>query len=135
MTPRLGCLLFLVLAVPAAADEAPLYQGKTAREWMQELTDPAPQTRLQALTSLGELGPAAREAVPALLHMLKDRGNPQANPNTLSTIGLISAQSLARIGKGAVPALVQALASDHPRVRAGAAHALGLMRPPIAAAV
>ena len=47
--------------------------------------DPAPQTRLQALTSLGELGPAAREAVPALLQMLKDRGNPQGNPNTLST--------------------------------------------------
>ncbi len=136
MPPRLACLvLVLACAAPAAADDTPQYQGKTAREWMQELTDPALPTRLQALTSLGELGPAAREAVPALLQMLKDRGNAQTNPNTLSPAGLVAAQSLARIGRAAVPTLVQALGSDHPRVRAGVAHALGLMRLPLPAAV
>ncbi len=132
MTPRLGGLfLLLACAAPAAADEAPQYQGKTAREWTQELADAALPLRLQAIAALGELGPDAREAIPALLQMLKERGPAQANPNTLSAAGLVASQSLARIGRPAVPALLNALASDQPRVRAGAAHALGLIRPPL----
>src|SRR5262245_3205980 len=46
-----------------------------------------------------------------------------------------SATHLAQIGKAAMPSLFEALRDDNPRVRSGAAMALGLMDPPDPAAI
>src|SRR5205814_2214957 len=97
MPPRLGCLVLLVLAGPAVADEAPLFQGRTARDWMPVLPQAAlallrhgrkadavtpvlndllraltPAIRLETAMLIQQLGPAAKSTAPALAEALRD---------------------------------------------------------------
>ena len=52
--------------------EEPLAQGKPLRYWIDQLKDDDVLTREEAIEVLAELGPAAKEAVPALRRFLKD---------------------------------------------------------------
>jgi HEAT repeat protein len=74
----------------------------------------------RAVFVLGEIGPRAAPAVPALVEVLKREQvfRPLRNPPA-------SAVALGRIGPAAAPALAALLREPEPRVRAGAVIALG----------
>src|SRR5262249_32180194 len=71
--------------------------------------------RRQAAEALGNLGPHAVAAVPALVNALRDE-DVSVHSGALF--------SLARIGKPAIPPLLEALNSENSQVRKGAAEAL-----------
>jgi HEAT repeat protein len=82
------------------------------------LDDADPDVRACAAQGLGEL--RATEAVAGLVRCLAD-------PSSL--VSRIAADSLARIGQPAVPALVAALQAEEVLRRAGAARALSVIQP------
>ncbi|MFQ6101408.1 MAG: HEAT repeat domain-containing protein [Anaerolineae bacterium] len=82
------------------------------------LDDPDPYVRACAVQGLGELH--AGEAVNGLVRCLAD-----SSP----LVSRIAADSLARIGSPAVPALIAALQEGEVLARAGAARALSIIQP------
>lgn len=76
--------------------------------------------KLGAARALGGIGPAAKDAVPALIKNLADSQDPVRDE---------SAQALALIGPAAGPALVAALQDADAKRRIGAANALTQMDP------
>jgi HEAT repeat protein len=79
------------------------------------LKDDDRRVRLSAVTALGQIGPGAVNAVPALVQTLDDSsGQVRA-----------AAVALGKVGKAALPELVAALDAQQERVRLGAALALG----------
>jgi HEAT repeat protein len=77
-----------------------------------------PELRHQAIATLINMGPAAREAAGALAGLLGDAGHRDA-----------ARLALVKIGPAAVPSLQQALKTKDPRVRAHALNALGRIGP------
>jgi HEAT repeat protein len=84
----------------------------------------------QAVLVLGEIGPEAADAVPALIATLKQ----EKVPRPLRTPPG-SAIALGKIGVGSVPALIECLRDSQPRIRTSAAIALGFVGPKAEAAV
>jgi HEAT repeat protein len=126
---RVSCLvlaLFLARPFPAVAafaDEEPVYRGKPLSQWIKALQDKDPLAKLEALNVLGQAGPPARAAVPALIGVFRDKDA------TFLFLHPLAAVALARIGPTAVPALEEALKDPASLVRGGAALALGMMGP------
>jgi HEAT repeat protein len=109
------------------------------------LKDPCEDVRSSAAETLGALGPAAREAVPALVGLAGDKGRvgdfaifaltrigPVAFPRLTGLLEeknprlrLAAAAALAGGGREAVPLLTRALKDDDPGVRRRAAGSLG----------
>ncbi len=145
--------LLMCLAAPAQLRAAEMiYQGKTTTQWIELLKSNDPGMRLSAAWALGEIGPHAVAAVPALIAVFTDQ-NTNARWNALEAVGKIgpgaaqavpdlievlkhqeattrwkAAWSLGAIGPGAsaaVPSLTNALQDGDPDVRAHAAQALG----------
>ncbi len=125
-----ACLVLLGGPSPARearAEEAhgasaapPMYQGRTAREWVEALHDQPGERRLAAV-ALGKLGVAAAEAIPDLIEALSAEDD---------SLRLHAAEALGLIGrkaKPAVPRLVELLHDDNPMVCEAAAQALGRM--------
>jgi HEAT repeat protein len=79
----------------------------------EALADGDARVRFMAAAALGRIGPAAEPAVPALLDALDDEA-----------AGNEAAESLVRIGKAAVPALLEAMKSGQEAVRLHAATTL-----------
>jgi HEAT repeat protein len=73
--------------------------------------------RYACITTLGEMGPAAKDAVPQLMRMLDNEKSFRE--------GIV--KTLARIGPDAIPSLRQALAHASPQISGAAAVALGEM--------
>ena len=105
------------------------------------LKDPEMETRIAAVVALGRIGPEAKAAVEPLRQILKD-GNPQGRLTAAVALGRIGLEAraaasdvaalltssdrttqraavaaLIAIGKGAVPALINALKDEDPRTR------------------
>jgi eukaryotic-like serine/threonine-protein kinase len=80
---------------------------------LQALGDEEDGVRYAAVSALGRLGPAAKDAVPALINSLRDE-----------TIREQAADSLVKIGRAAVPALVEAVQTGPSGIRWHAAEAL-----------
>lgn len=112
----------LILAVPALAQEVP----KDVRELLVSLKSDKVQERAAAARILGELGPAAKDAVPGLQEALLDADKDvrRAVARSLGDIG--------RAAKPAVPALGKALKDGDAAVRQSAAYALGRIGDPAA---
>ena len=87
---------------------------------VQALEDPT--VRWHASFVLGEIGPEAAGAVPALVRVLQRERVPRALRAPPS-----SAIALGQIGRPAVPELIRCLHDERPVVRTAAAIALGLM--------
>ena len=109
--------------------------------------DKDPRVRWFTAGTIAELGPKAKDAVPALIDALRSR-EVAAGGRVMLGIGamtdedgpirLAAAVALGKIGpaaRSAVPALVQALADPDSRVRGEAAAALGEIGPDAAKAV
>jgi HEAT repeat protein len=138
--------LFLLQLLPGACRAAELarketrFQGKTCREWARDLDAEAVRTRSRAATALG-LGPFGKEAVPHLIKAFDDRHpevrlsaiialgdiGPEASPAIAGLIANLShvhnttthhaTVALSRMGRKAVPALIEALGSKEANVR------------------
>ena len=84
----------------------PEYQGKPLSRWVAETQDKDAVVRLSAALALGEIGPEAKTAVPALTELLKDKD---------SNVQWAAARALGKIGpeaKMATPALTELLKDE-----------------------
>jgi len=98
-------------------------------------SDPDTQVGKNAIDALGGIGPAAAEAIPALIDLLDSkRGRGGYGAGRLQSVAHI-AKALARIGPVAIPPLVAALESKDAQQRSGVARALGALGPAAAVAV
>jgi HEAT repeat protein len=79
--------------------------------------------------ALGEIGPDAAEAAPALVDVLNTNRQPEVRREAALALGAIGPSSSA-----SVPGLIEALANRSPTVVAGAAYALGRIGPQARAA-
>jgi serine/threonine-protein kinase len=99
-------------AVLALADLAPRTPA-AVRPLIDALSDRDDRVRWMAAAAMGRIGPAAAEAVAALIDSLDDE-----------VVGGQAAESLVKIGRAAVPALMELLQSGAPSQRLHAANAL-----------
>jgi HEAT repeat protein len=104
--------------------------------WMQG--PPEAAARAEAATSLAKFGADAAPAVPALIRLLTDdnvlRGEDDCNYPWWLTVADSAAAALVQIGRPAVPALIEALASPDGNVRVKVAMVIGDIGPAAAAA-
>lgn len=103
----------------ARAEEAKRQEEAWIKQSVEQncaaLKDPDLKTRTQAAVELGRIGPRAATAVPDLRKALDDENE---------QLGKAATDALAKIGKPAVPALIETLANGTPRSRMNAAYAL-----------
>ncbi len=132
-THRLHALCALVLLAclgpltARAADSLPAaYRGRSAAQWVEQLSSPDIQARWYAAYALGQIGPAAAEAVGPLARLLQDQREYEyvrgAAAWALGRVGLPAARS-------AVPLLIETLSSRHLSVRRNAPWALARLAP------
>lgn len=95
------------------------YRGKTVDEWIAILEDTENPAPWHAADVLGNIGPGAEAAVPALKKAL---GKPQ--------LSNAAATALRKIGPPAAPALLDAMNDESMAVRLLATVNVGLVRPP-----
>jgi HEAT repeat protein len=100
---------------------------KRVEDWMEMLRDANVVARCTAARALGQMGPQALEALPALLHALQDR-EPLVRDAVAEAIGCIGPDA-----PDAVLALMQALTDTNSFVQAAAAKALKKVESPVAA--
>jgi len=96
-----------------ALGEAGSRSSAAVQALAEALADADPRVRFMAAAALGRIGPAAEAAVPDLLAALDD-----------GAAGNEAAESLVRIGKAAVPALLEMMKTGDEKVRAQAATTL-----------
>ncbi|HJZ59055.1 MAG TPA: HEAT repeat domain-containing protein [Gemmataceae bacterium] len=58
---------------PPPQEKEPEYKGVPLRQLVAQLKSPDAQTRKEAAKTIGLIGPAAKDAVPALVNALKDK--------------------------------------------------------------
>jgi len=110
--------LIVLFGVGCKKDEA-VYEGRPVSYWVARLELEYAGHRRQAATALGEIGPAAEVAIPALVRRLQDDE---------STVRIEAARALGNIGRRpqtVVPALAALLDNENCSVRGIAAGALG----------
>jgi protein kinase-like protein/HEAT repeat protein/Armadillo/beta-catenin-like repeat-containing protein len=96
-----------------ALAEAGFRSSAAVQALAEALADADPRVRFMAAAALGRIGPAAEAAVPDLLAALDDEA-----------AGNEAAESLVRIGRAAVPALLEMMKSGDEKVRVQAATTL-----------
>ncbi len=97
------------------------YEGHSKSYWIENLNNPDPSIRLDAIRAMGQYGPEASETVPALTKfMLEDSDRLVRNEAALA-LSKMHAPS-------AVPAFAQALEDKEPIVRLNACLALSRLR-------
>ncbi|MCM2266294.1 MAG: HEAT repeat domain-containing protein [Elusimicrobiales bacterium] len=84
--------------------------------------------RYHAAKAIGEIGPAASAAIPALVKMLNDRGLD-------GNVAMGATDAMGRMGKAAVPLLIGAAGGSSMGLRQSATRALGRIGPAAGAAV
>jgi HEAT repeat protein len=73
MRSKARLLLATVLLAGCGSREPPLAAGKPIEFWVESLTSPDAKLRKKAATKLGNVGPAHKDVLPALLRALQDR--------------------------------------------------------------
>jgi RNA polymerase sigma factor (sigma-70 family) len=96
-------------AAPSEARrEKPLYEGKPAAFWIEQLKDRAPKYRVAALKALGGIAEVDRTLVPVIAEALKDRD---------IDVGRAAADALAPLGPDMIPIFAKVLKHNDARVR------------------
>jgi HEAT repeat protein len=118
----------LITEWPDLCDWLNNHHGQLQRiqKLLLSLAAPEFEIRRHTVKALMEIGPAAAEAVPALIIALGDKERAVREGAT---------KALAQIGSAAVPALITALGDKECAVRQGAANALGQLGPAAAETV
>jgi hypothetical protein len=101
---------------PPAPEEPPRVGGRTPADWVKRLGEKAESARIEAARALGEAGPKAKAAVPALVESMRDAS---------AEVRAAASDAIAKIGDVSVPRLVESLKDGSRELRAGAAEALG----------
>jgi HEAT repeat protein len=96
---------------------------------LKALDDADRQVWAYAVATLGALGPDAKDAIPKLVEGLDTRTSRGFRPRDKAQTLYRSAYTLASIGEAAKQPLLDALKSDDPGLRLGAAKAFGFMGP------
>ncbi len=95
----------------------PIYEGKTLGEWIALTKASGTDVRMFAAVAIGNIGPDAKTAIPALTELFKDKDN---------VVRCLAAQAVGSIGseaKAAIPSLMGLLKDEY--ARGHAAWALG----------
>jgi HEAT repeat protein len=108
-----GLIFALVVGAASAA------QADDVTAWVEMLRTGDAAAKVRAADQLGDLGPEARDAVPALSAALAD-SDPVVVGHAARALGAIGPDAAA-----AVEPLIKALSHENPQVRAYAAYALG----------
>jgi HEAT repeat protein len=121
-------IVCFALCLPAAAlaqQEEAAWQGRTARQWAEQLAQPDARAQWYAAYALGQIGPPPRGYPTVgsgpLLEILQDRGRDEY-------LRGCAAWALGRIGSPAEPivkVLIETLQSKHLSVRRNSPRALG----------
>jgi HEAT repeat protein len=145
-----AALGLICAAVGLACGCEPSQGGRPLRAWIQDLKDPSRDARAVAAEVIGDMGPAARAALPALQEAMKD-----PDPNVrcfamtaFNEVGRTEAELvvvrevlrsdddqrhciLLGLGRNpaAAPVLVEALKDHEPWIRSTAAQSLGSIGP------
>lgn len=113
------CLAMLLVVVGRATPQPQLPADNSSKplgKWIDALKDE--KLRLQARQALGPAGPYAKRAIPAIMDAFKE----------LPSFS-VACQTLADYGPAVVPDLLRAMTRPEANVRAGAAEALGYIKP------
>jgi HEAT repeat protein len=87
------------LRLPTAPPEkGPVYRGRAASFWLEQMKDGDPSYRVDAITALGALAHQQKTLMPALVSALKDKDY---------KVGTAASKALSAFGKEAVPALIE----------------------------
>jgi HEAT repeat protein len=135
---------------PSQKTDNATYQGKSVREWLHQFEAKDPRFRLEAAKALGNIGPEAEPAIPALMEALGD-GNQDVAQAAAAVLGMIgkaaiphlattlhdeddqvsrlSGVALAGMGPVGIPELSKALREQDQQIRIVAASVLLLVRP------
>ncbi len=90
----------VVSAQPGSKDQGPLYAGKPASFWLNQLQDTNPKFRAEAVQALGRIAEKNKELIPILAAALKDKD---------FEVGHVASNALGDLGPDALPALLEAL--------------------------
>ena len=121
MKPLLILGLALWLPATALGQQEAAWQGKTARQWAEQLTHGDVRLQWYAAYALGQIGPQALGVIDPLVGILPDRGRDEY-------VRDCAGWALGRIGSGAKPVLdvlIETLRSTLPSVRRNSSRALG----------
>jgi HEAT repeat protein len=129
---RIACVVLAVsLFLPAAGEAEPAAQGKPAGQWVEMLRSPEAQTRRQAVLALGKMKSAAKEAVPALVEVLRNDKDVAVRRMAVRALGQVGPAA-----KEAVAVLIEAMQKDPDDiVQEEAIRALGGIGPEARAAI
>jgi HEAT repeat protein len=123
--------IWLALAIPALAQAPATWEGKTVRQWAEQLEAADAGANYYAAYVLGQLGPQAADAVEPLKKMLQKRSVAKSVPGyeDWEYVRGTAAWALGRIGPAAdsaVPLLMETMHSKgHVSVRRNSNEALG----------
>ena len=121
------CLITAVSLLSTISAQAPKSDGELrVQTLIRQLEDSNPGVCGPAAYELGQIGPAAVAAAPALIETFTHKDG---------YVRGSAAEALRKIGLVAVPALIEALKNKHLGVRGGAAYVLGQIGPEARAAV
>jgi HEAT repeat protein len=98
-----------------SADRGPLYGGKPASFWLEQLKDANPNFRAEAIEALGHIAQKDKNLIPVVLASLNDTYN----------VSLSAASALMNVGPDVVPPLLEAM--KHEPSPIGICHAAGVI--------
>ncbi len=119
----------------AFSDQGPLYAGKPASFWLNQIQDTNAKYRSEAVEALGNIAKKNTELIPVLVASFKDNETYDGRFSNSSAADE-AARALGALGPVAVPALAKALEDGtSPKVAIHAARALSIIGPEAKAAV
>ncbi|HJZ55559.1 MAG TPA: HEAT repeat domain-containing protein, partial [Gemmataceae bacterium] len=133
MTRIIRWCAVLALVLPTAGyaqdKKEPEFGGIPLSKWVEQLKSPDAEKRKDAAWAIARIGPAARDAVPALIETLKDE---DAHVRWSAAVALAQITPAA---KDAVPVLIESLKDKEFAIRYRAVVGLGKIGPDAKAAV
>jgi HEAT repeat protein len=119
----LAITLSLVVVGCHRKREPVMAHGKPTAHWIEELKQTDPKARKKAVDALGAIGKADREAIPALIGMVKD--DEDATVRDQAVLALLT---IGPDAKDSIPALTEAQNDKDATVRTHATKALERIR-------
>src|SRR5258705_479270 len=114
---------FVALSANAAAQPEPRYKGKPLAYWLERFQKAEADDEVNALCAIG---PAAKDALPAIRRALLDAVSPEPAVRDVADPTL---NRLHQLGPDAVPMLVDLVASETPKGTAYGISELGKLGP------